>query len=422
MKKMLLSLLLVLSLLLTMAPAFAETSDEPYTVTYLSSRGETSNQVLALMDIVGMYQETHPNFNMEVECISDRTAFLQKVKILASSDELPDWFDADPETFFASLVDAGYIADMEALYEELGVDDDFFNISKEYARLPDGRLNLFTWECNAEYFFYNKEIFAAAGIESIPTTFDELIEVCDKIVAAGYTPFAMGGDWPKLRYFAMVPFRMAGNEYIEQASLGNISWGGDVGIEGAKWMQKLSSYFQEGWSTADYDTMVNLFTSGECAMIYNGTWMVSEVVDENMNLKEQFGTFGMPVFREDDKTTVKDYFANSGIGTAVLAASLDDQMKDFLQFFFENYADIMITKYNTLPSIMPSDTESLPELYQMIMNDAAVVGTYAKCWDVVIDQASLQTLHSATVDLCLGAITPEEWAAELDAAVAENLA
>lgn len=420
MKKTLLSLLLILSLLLTMAPAFAE-AEEPYTITYLSSRGETANQNKVLMDILAMYQETHPNFNIEIECISDRTAYLQKVKILASSNELPDWFDADPETFFTSLVDAGYIADMEAVMEELGVSDRFFNISKEYARLPDGRLNLFTWECNAEYFFYNKDIFAEVGVE-VPTTFDELIEVCDKLVAAGKTPFAMGGDWPKLRYFAMVPFRMAGNEYIEQASLGNISWGNEVGIEGAKWMQKLSSYFQEGWSTTDYDTMVDLFTSGQCAMIYNGTWMVSDVVDESGNMLPQFGTFGMPSFREDDKTTAADYFANSGIGTAVLAESMDDQMKDFLKFFFENYADLMITKYNTLPSIMPSETEGLSDIYQKIMTDAAAVNTYAKCWDVVIDQASLQTLMSATVDLCLGAITPEEWGAELDAAVAENLA
>ena len=419
--KKILSLLLMLALLLSTTCAFAETSEEPYTITYLASRGETSDKISVLMDILALYQEEHPNFNIEVESVADRTAYLQKVKILASSNELPDWFDADPESFFASLVDAGYIADMEAVYDEIGVADKFFNISKEYARLPDGRLNLFTWECNAEYFFYNKEIFKAAGIEQLPATMDELIEDCEKIVAIGKSPFAMGDSWPKYRYFAMVPFRMAGNDYIEQASRGEISWGNEVGIEGAKWMQKLASYFQEGWTTADYDTMVNLFLSGECAMLYNGTWMVSDVVDENMNLLDQYGVFGIPSFREDDKTNAADYFANSGIGTAVLASSMDDQMKDFLKFFFEHYPDLLISKYNSLPSIMPSNMEALPDIYQKIMNDAAAVNTYAKCWDVVIDQASLQTLNSATVDLCLGAITPEEWGAEMDQAVADNL-
>lgn len=419
MKKMLLNLLLVLMLVLALVPGAQ--ADEPYTITYLSSHNEADAISKTLLDTVALYQETHPNFKMEIEFIPDRTAYLQKVKILAASDELPDWFDADPETFFASLVDAGYVADMESLYEELGVADRFFNISKEYARLPDGRLNLFTWECNAEYFFYNKEIFAAAGIEALPTTMDELVAVCDKLVAAGYTPFAMGDSWPKLRYFAMVPFRMAGNDYIEKASAGEISWGGEVGIESAKWMQKLASYFQEGWTTTDYDTMVNLFTSGECAMMYNGTWVTQSVCDEQGNMLEKFGTFGMPAFREDDATTSADYFANSGIGTAVLNKSMTPEMKEFLKFFFENFGDISINKHNKLPSIMPSNTEELPEIYQMIMKDAAAVNTYAKCWDVVIDQASLETLMSSTVDLCLGAITPEEWAEQMDEAVAENV-
>lgn len=421
MKKMFLNLLLALMLVLAVVPAMAEANDEPYTISYICSRSETDALTMAIKDVVALYQETHPNFKMDIECISDRTAYLQKIKILAASDELPAWFDSDPDTFFASLVDAGYVADMEALYEELGVADKFFNISKEYARLADGRLNLFTLECNTEYFFYNKEIFAAAGIEALPTTMDELVAVCDKLVAAGYTPFTMGDVWPIFRYFAMVPFRMSGNDFIEQASAGKISWGSEVGIEGAKWMQKLATYFPEGWTTIDYDTMINLFTSGQAAMMYNGTWVTQNVSDENGQLLPQFDTFNMPMFSENDATGPSDYFANSGIGTAVNVKNTDAQMKDFLKFFFETYPDVAINKHNKLPSIMPSNPESLAPIYQKIMQDAAAVGTYAKCWDVVIDSASLETLNSATSDLALGAITPEEWAAQLDAAIAENV-
>ena len=423
MKKSLLCLLLALTLLLTAIPAFAEASDEPFTITYLSSKSETDALSKALLDVVALYQEDHPNFNFELECIADRTSYLQKVKILASSNELPDWFDADPESFFASLVDEGLVYNMEELYDELGVADKFFNISKDYARLPDGRLYLFTWQCNAEYFFYNKQIFADAGIEALPTTMDELIEVCDKLVEKGYTPFTMGGaaSWPILRYFAFVPFRMSGNDYIEQACAGNRSFGGEDGLTAATYMQKLASYFQEGWTTADYDTMVDLFTSGQVAMLYNGTWVLQAVCDENGELREEFGIFGMPTFSENDATGPNDYFANSGIGTAVLKDSMNDQMKDFLLFLFENYPDIVVTKYNNLPSIMPSDTESLSEIYQKVMTDAKGVNKFAKCWDVEIDAASLETLNSATMDLALGAITPEEWVEQMDAAVAENL-
>ena len=424
MKKSFLCLLLALVMLLAIVPAsMAEASDEPFTITYISSRGATEPPVECLMEIVGMYKETHPNFNLEIENIPDRTSFLQKIKILAASNELPDWFDADPETFFATLVDGGYVYDMDQLYEELGVSDRFFNISKEYARLGDGRLNLITLQCNAEYFFYNKAMFADAGIETLPQTMDELIEDCDKLVAAGYTPFTMGGAaaWPILRYFAFVPFRLAGNDYIEQASAGTQSFGTEVGLKGAEYMQKLATYFQEGWTTADYNTMVDLFTSGQVAMMYNGTWVMSDVVDENMNLREEFGVFGMPAYGPDDVTSTYDYFANSGIGTAVLSASMNDQMKDFLAFFFDKYPDLSLTKYHSLPSLKPSDTSNLPEIYAKIMEDASNVNIYAKCWDVVIDQASLETLNSETMNLALGVTTPQEWCDAMDAVVAANV-
>lgn len=312
---------------------------------------------------------------------------------------------------------------MEKLYDELGISDRFFNISKEYARLNDGRLNLFTWQCNAEYFFYNKELFAKAGIEAEPTTMDELIEACDKLQAAGITPFTMGGaaSWPILRYFAFVPFRMSGNDYIEQACAGTASWGNEIGITGAQWMQKLASYFQEGWTTADYDTMMDLFTSGQVAMLYNGTWCLSSLVDENGELDSRYGAFGMPSYTADDATSSGDYFANSGIGTAVLTESMDDQMKDFLAFFFDVYPDLMLEKYDSLPSLMPSDTSNVSEIIKRIMNDASTVNTYAKCWDVVIDSASLDTLNSETMNLAIGESTPEEWAAAMDAIVAENV-
>ena len=38
--------------------------------------------------------------------------------------------------------------------------------------------------------FYNKTIFAEVGIE-VPETIDELEAACDKLVAAGYVPFAL---------------------------------------------------------------------------------------------------------------------------------------------------------------------------------------------------------------------------------------
>lgn len=48
-------------------------------------------------------------------------------------------------------------------------------------------------ELNVDAIFYNKALFEKAGIEKTPETMDELYEDIDKLVAAGITPFGVGG-------------------------------------------------------------------------------------------------------------------------------------------------------------------------------------------------------------------------------------
>lgn len=402
-----------------------DTNKESLFIHYMTTRNETDPVILTMQDIAGSYQEENPdlNFTFEVESIPDRTSYLQKLKILGASDELPEWFESDPDTWLASIAEQGKVYDINDLYDELGVQDKIFDISKEYAKLSDDSLWLMTFQCNTEYFFYHKDMFKDAGITEEPATFEEFMEVCEKLKEKGYTPLAVGSDWPPLRYFAMIPFRMTGNSYIENAVSGNGSFGEEAGLMGAEFMQKLGDYFQMGWTTADSNTMNDLFTSGQTAMIYNGTWGLADMTDENKELIDDIDYFTMPIYSADDVTAPTDFFANSGIGTAIRADTMTDQMKDFVGYLLDNYAETALS-YNLLPSVMPDEKtiSNLPEIYQQIIKDVEGVNQYAKCWDVVIDSASVEPLEKETTSLILGEITPEEWAANMDEIVKENLA
>ncbi len=83
--------------------AAADTSDEELSIHYLSARASTEGSLLSLQKIADEYKETHPNFTYEAEIISDRSSYLQKLRILASSDELPEWFDSDADPSLLSL-------------------------------------------------------------------------------------------------------------------------------------------------------------------------------------------------------------------------------------------------------------------------------------------------------------------------------
>lgn len=394
-------------------------ADRELNINWLSSRSASEATILAIQDIAKQYQEENPDldFNFEIENISDHTAYLQKLKILAASDELPEWFDSDPDTWFADIVADGKAYSFEDLYKELGMYDQIFPISKEYARLSDGSLNLMTLQCNTEYFFYNKDLFEQAGITEAPKTFDELLADCKLLQDQEIIPIAMGADWPILRYIAQVPFRLTGNEYIENAVSGEGSFGEEAGLKGAQFIQDIAQYFQEGWSSADYDTMIDLFASGQAAIMYNGTWALdqADMIGEDGNIKDNMGYFTMPTYSDADVTTATDFFANSGIGTAIRTDAVDDEMKAWIKYLLEHFADASLS-YDQLPSVMPDEEtmQSLPKVYQQIIEDVSNVKEYAKCWDVVIDSALVEPLEKETVILALGQETPEEWAANMD--------
>lgn len=394
-------------------------ADRELNINWLSSRSASEATILAIQDIAKQYQEENPDldFNFEIENISDHTAYLQKLKILAASDELPEWFDSDPDTWFADIVADGKAYSFEDLYKELGMYDQIFPISKEYARLSDGSLNLMTLQCNTEYFFYNKDLFEQAGITEAPKTFDELLADCKLLQDQEIIPIAMGADWPILRYIAQVPFRLTGNEYIENAVSGEGSFGEEAGLKGAQFIQDIAQYFQEGWSSADYDTMNDLFASGQAAIMYNGTWALdqADMIGEDGNIKDNIGYFTMPTYSDADVTTATDFFANSGIGTAIRTDAVDDEMKAWIKYLLEHFADASLS-YDQLPSVMPDEEtmQSLPKVYQQIIEDVSNVKEYAKCWDVVIDSALVEPLEKETVILALGQETPEEWAANMD--------
>ena len=180
--------------------------EEPLVINYISARGETDAALKAVKKLAEDYKKEHPNFEFNVESVADRATYLQKIKILASSNELPDWFDADPEAFFEGLCRKDLIYSVDELYEELGISDRFFDIALDYPRFSDGSNYLMTWQGNVEYFWYHTDMFEQAGITAAPKTLDELLEACQKLQDAGFTPIAAGNYDMIMRYPAFKAF------------------------------------------------------------------------------------------------------------------------------------------------------------------------------------------------------------------------
>ena len=135
---------------------------------------------------------------------------------------------------------------------------------------------------------YNKTLFTQAGVtppDSGRWTWDEFIAACDKLKAAGITPFAIGdkngygGAW----WFANVGIQgLDSTEDLRQAVVGNAKFTDE---KYTAWYSRLDDMVKKGYFNADtmsldLDQGVRLFWQGQAAMAFGTDGMIKQALTD----------------------------------------------------------------------------------------------------------------------------------------------
>ena len=206
----------------------------------------------------------------------------------------------------------------------------------------DGEVYAIPTQQSTAIMYYNKAIFDKYGLE-VPTTYDELLDLAGKMNDAGITPLAMdGGDgWPMAVYLSDILFKLTGSDYSQTVSdaIANKDFS-DPNIKKAVELLKKSAdagLFQKGYDSQDYATAQNLFTNGQAAMYYMGSWDASMALNEDIpeDIRTNIRMFTMPVI-DGGKGTATDIAAWNGGGYAVSAtSSVKDEAIKFLNYMYQ---------------------------------------------------------------------------------------
>lgn len=102
--------------------------------------------------------------------------------------------------------------------------------------------------------------------------------------------------------------------------------------------------FQNGFDTQDYGTAQNLFTNGQAAMFYMGSWEASMALNEDIpqEIRDNIRMFTMPTI-ENGKGTATDIAAWNGGGYAVSASS--ENKEEAIKFLNFMYQQDKLSKY-----------------------------------------------------------------------------
>ncbi|MCD8217894.1 MAG: extracellular solute-binding protein [Clostridiales bacterium] len=311
---------------------------EQITLTLFSNLPDRNNgQGLVEQMIIDEYMEENPNITIEVEAL-DEEAYKTKFKAY-SMEGMPDIVNIwGQPSFLDEVLEAGVLAELN--------EDDYADYAFIAGSLDgfkkDGKLYGLPRNTDVAGFYYNAAMFEEYGWE-VPETYDDLLALAGEIQAEGIIPLAMdGGDgWPLAVYLSDILYKLTGSDYSDLVS--NAIATGDFTDENMVKATEIlketvdAGLFQTGYDSQDYATAQNLFTNGQAAMYYMGSWDASMALNEDISeeIRTNIRVFTMPVI-EGGAGTATDVAAWNGGGYAVSENSeYKEEAIKFLNYMYQ---------------------------------------------------------------------------------------
>ncbi|GGD89157.1 ABC transporter substrate-binding protein [Microbacterium murale] len=143
-----------------------------------------------------IFKKEHPDVKVDFQTTSF-DAMRQNAKITLTGDNVPDVIEFNKgNADGGQLAGQGLLTPLNDQVKEYGWDDKITGAMQAFAKYDEqglaGSGDWYGIPNIGEYvmFYYNKEVFAQAGITEEPTTLDEFEAAMDKLVAAGITPIS----------------------------------------------------------------------------------------------------------------------------------------------------------------------------------------------------------------------------------------
>ena len=223
------------------------------------------------------------NIQVIIEEIPGDQAYVDKIKVLLSANELPDLIYAGGYNLLDSALEKGSVVDLTPYLEADPEWKAMFTERDLEFNSRDGKVYSVPEERQLVGYFYNKELFKKAGISQPPKTWEEFFEVCETLKKADITPLSMdtadSGWLTSLWLSSMIGTSgQNGNGYMNSMNVDDYNMPmvlDSIGLIQRMFVQYTTSDAIGG----KYENGANNFLSGKTAMIANGPWMIEDFKD-----------------------------------------------------------------------------------------------------------------------------------------------
>lgn len=294
--------------------------------------------------------------------------------------------------------------------------DEWENFTKEYVDMftKDGSVYGIPSAVNPMLFAYNKALFAEAGLQEPPKTWDEALEMAKKInnpdnQVSGYATLA--AEWTE--WFFQYYVWQAGGDLTKENEDGTaeLTFTDPAVIEAAKYYQSLKSAgVLQSDLTLKFGDLTKNFALGKIGMMPFASDWVADAVSNGMD-PDDLGLCLPPAGPSGDQSTAiagECYVINAKTDQAKKDAAWEYisfyTSKEYLASYYENLA----TKGATSPVIIPRDDMTVTDYYEFpaeykeVLEAAKVIGRlefYGKSnFGTYVDRAVQKILTDPNAD------------------------
>ncbi|MBW9335864.1 extracellular solute-binding protein [Herbaspirillum sp. RU 5E] len=287
---------------------------------------------------VDEFKKANPDVDVKVSFIEEEAYKVQLPGWLSTqAPDIINWHNGERMAFYASR---GLLEDLSEDWKKNGWDSTYAS-TKEASSWQGKQYSAptvyYSWG-----MFYRKDLFKKVGIAGEPKSWDEFLEACKKLKAAGIAPIAVGGRdaWTLAGWFDYLDLRINGNAFHQQLMAGDVAYT-DPRVKKVytAWKSLIDNkYFIDNALSYDLDGAQPFLFQGKAAMMLMGTFIAKgfpaklapemgyfqfPIIDANVPTAEEGPTESIHIpAKARNKTDARRFIAF--VGTPAISAKLAD--------------------------------------------------------------------------------------------------
>lgn len=371
------------------------------------------------------FRAMHPNITLIDDVITHDDYIGQVFSIRAAADELPELFLLHIG-HYTQISQSGQAMDwMPVLDENPEWRDSFIPDILAEPRIAGVQLAIPAQMIANGALVYNSDIIASVGWDTIPDYWPEFIEMNAALVEAGYIPIAVGnvGIWPMISgWLEMLCSRILGTDWINSIQA----------REGARWDDPgfvqvaevtLEAYqlgfFNQDIQSIDDQTSRMYFAHGEAAMFLDGPWATGAINEFPEAIRDATRVSVLPAIPGGAGVgrTVTGGCAWNYAASAQNEGAVRDAAIKFVMHMTSIEASAQLMEAGFFPplhlELLPVNWDNLSPIMLEYVNLFNTVDAIDRMDTFQLTTAMAYYIRRGLQEVMLGAITPEEYAANV---------